>query len=82
MVLAAAMEQFLRFVIGRLVEFPDEVVISASEQERRVFVRVEMRRSDVGKVIGRNGQMIQAIRHLLNAAAAREGKRAVLELVE
>ena len=82
MVLAAAMEEFLQFVIGRLVDNPEEVVITASEQERRVVVKVEMRRSDIGKLIGRNGQVIQAIRHLLSAAASRHGKKAVFEVVE
>jgi predicted RNA-binding protein YlqC (UPF0109 family) len=82
MVLTVAMEEFLRFVLGRLVEHPEEVVITASEQERRVLVRVEMRKSEVGKLIGRNGLVIQAVRHLLNAAAARHGKHAVLEVVE
>ncbi len=76
------MEEFLRFVIGKLVEFPDEVMISAHEDERKAVFRVRMRQTDVGKVIGRNGSVIKALRLLLSAAAARHGKKAVLEIEE
>ncbi len=82
MVLTVAMEEFLRFVLDRLVEHPEEVIITATEQDQRVLLKVEMRKSEVGKLIGRNGQVIQAIRHLLAAAAARHGKRVVIEVVE
>jgi predicted RNA-binding protein YlqC (UPF0109 family) len=44
--------------------------------------RLQMRQSDVGRIIGRNGQTIRSIRALLSSAAARHGQKATLEIVE
>ncbi|MEP6938000.1 MAG: KH domain-containing protein [Chthoniobacterales bacterium] len=76
------MKQFLEFIIRQLVEFPDEVVLSEAPSGKTTIFRLVMRRSDVGRVIGRNGQTIQAIRALLSSAAQRHGERALLEIVE
>ena len=76
------MENFLEFVIQHLVDAPDEVLVTKQEQGKKLVFKVEMRRSDVGKVIGRNGHTITAMRNLLAAAAARTGHQAVLQIVE
>ena len=76
------MKQFLEFVIRQLVEFPDEVMLSEIPSGRTTHFRVQMRQTDVGRIIGRNGQTIQAIRALLASSAARHEQRATLEIVE
>ena len=76
------MEGFLEFVIRQLVDAPEEVFITRLEQGRKLIFKVEMRQSDVGKVIGRNGHTITALRNLLSAAAARTGQQVVLQIVE
>lgn len=76
------MRQFLEFILGHLLEYPDEVMLSEIPQGRTTVFRLRMRQSDVGRVIGRNGQTIRAIRALLSSAAARHGQRAMLEIVE
>jgi uncharacterized protein len=76
------MESFLEFVIRQLVDAPEEVFITRLEQGRKLIFKVEMRQSDVGKVIGRNGHTIAALRNLLTAAAARTGHQVVLQIVE
>jgi predicted RNA-binding protein YlqC (UPF0109 family) len=76
------MKQFLEFVIRQLVEFPDEVMLSEIPNGRTTVFRVQMRQTDVGRIIGRNGQTIQAIRALLASSAARHEQRATLEIVE
>jgi uncharacterized protein len=76
------MESFLEFVIRQLVDAPEEVFITRLEQGRKLIFKVEMRQSDVGKVIGRNGHTITALRNLLSAAAARTGHQVVLQIVE
>jgi uncharacterized protein len=75
-------ETFLEFVIRQLVEAPEEVLVTKVEQGRKLIFKVEMRKSDVGKVIGRNGHTITAVRNLLNAAAARSGQQVILQIVE
>ena len=76
------MRQFLEFVIRQLVEYPDEVMLSEIPHGRMTVFRLQMRQSDVGRIIGRNGQTIRSIRALLSSAAARHGQKATLEIVE
>ena len=76
------MKQFLEFVLRQLVEFPDEVMLSEIPNGNTTLFRVQMRQTDVGRIIGRNGQTIQAIRALLASSAARHEQRATLEIVE
>ena len=76
------MEEFLRFVIGQLVEFPDEIVLSKTESPERVIFHLATRKSDIPRIIGKGGHTIQAIRTLLNASANRRGLRASLEILE
>jgi predicted RNA-binding protein YlqC (UPF0109 family) len=76
------MREFLEFVIRQLVEFPDEMMISEVPSGRMTVFRLQLRQSDVGRIIGRNGQTIQAIRALLSSAAARHGQKATLEILE
>ena len=76
------MKEFLEFVIRELVEFPDEMMLSEIPSGRTTVFRLQVRQTDVGRVIGRNGQTIQAIRALLASSAARHGQRATLEIVE
>lgn len=76
------MREFLEFIIRRLVEFPDEMMLTEMPEGKTVVFRLQLRQSDVGRIIGRNGQTIQAIRALLNSSASRHGQRATLEIVE
>jgi predicted RNA-binding protein YlqC (UPF0109 family) len=76
------MKEFLEFVIRQLVDYPDEMMLSEIPSGRMTIFKVQMRQSDVGRIIGRNGQTIQAIRALLTSSAARHGQRATPEIVE
>jgi len=74
------MKEFLEFVIRQLVEFPDDMVLTEIPSGK--MTKVQLRQSDVGRIIGRNGQTIHAIRAMLNSSASRHGQRATLEIVE
>ena len=76
------MKEFLEFVIRQLVEYPDDMVLTEIPGGRTIVFKVQLRQSDVGRIIGRNGQTIQAIRALLNSSASRHNQRATLEIVE
>ena len=76
------MEEFLRFVIDRLVEFPEEVVLTKTESPDKVIFHIAARKTDVPKIIGKGGHTIQAIRTLLNASAQKRGIKASLEILE
>jgi predicted RNA-binding protein YlqC (UPF0109 family) len=72
------MEEFLNFVLRRLVENPDEVFLAHAEEPGKTSFAVRARRSDVPRIIGKRGQTIHAIRSLLNAGARKHGGGRVL----
>ncbi len=77
------MHDFVDFVIKKLVDKPDGVQLVQDEKEaNKVVFQVTVDQEDVGKVIGRKGRTANAIRILLSAIAAREGKRAILEIMD
>ncbi|MCX7885879.1 MAG: KH domain-containing protein [Verrucomicrobiae bacterium] len=76
------MKAFIEYVVKALVDHPDQVEVREVDGERVVVFELRLNQSDVGKVIGKNGRTISAIRTLLTSAAAKNGKRAMLEIVE
>lgn len=74
------MKDFLEFIAKRLVDNPDQVRIVVEEKENKVIFTLGVAEPDVGKMIGRKGRTAQAMRILLAAVAAKEGKRAILEI--
>jgi hypothetical protein len=76
------MERFLDYVLRQLVDHPDEIVISKEEAPKKTIFRVQLARTDVGKIVGKGGSTVQALRNLLSAAAAKKGEKAFLEIEE
>jgi len=76
------MDEFLRYVVQQLVEHPDEVVITHRQDGAKTVYFLSMRQSDVGRLIGKGGGTIKAIRDLLSAAAEKQGLKAGLEILE
>ncbi|MCL5033508.1 MAG: KH domain-containing protein [Bacteroidetes bacterium] len=77
------MYDFVEYVIRRLVDKPDSVQLTEEEKEaNKVVFQLKVDPEDVGKVIGRKGRTANAVRTLLSAIAAREGKRAILEIID
>ena len=76
------MKEFLQFVVSQLVDRPEEVTLRTEEHGEAHRFLLELPRSEVGKVIGKQGHTIHAIRKLLTSSAARHGGRATLEIVE
>jgi len=76
------MKEFLEFIIKHLVDKPGEVQVNEVAGERTVVFELRVGEGDMGKVIGRGGQTARSLRILLAAAAAKQGKRFVLEILE
>ncbi|HQT91106.1 MAG TPA: KH domain-containing protein [Candidatus Kryptobacter bacterium] len=77
------MHDFVDYVVRKLVDKPDSVQLTQEEKEaNKVVFQLKVDPEDVGKVIGRKGRTANAIRTLLSAVAAREGKRAILEIID
>ncbi len=76
------MVEFVTYIAKALVDNPDEVEVQEVTGERTVVYELRVNEKDLGKVIGRGGQTARSIRTLLSAVAAKQGKRAVLEIIE
>ncbi len=76
------MRDLIRFLAESLVARPEQVTVSETESEGVVVEELRVAREDLGKVIGRQGRTAKAIRTLLSVAAARQGKKAKLEIAE
>ncbi len=76
------MQAFLEYVIRGLVQHPEEVTVTPVEREGTTVYELRLNPQDVGKVIGRQGMTINAIRSLLLAGSAKKGLRCTLEIVE
>ena len=75
------MKEFMEFIARHLVDHPDTVSIDVEEKEEKLVFKLKVTESDVGKIIGKNGRTASALRTLLRAVAAKEGRRAVLDIV-
>ena len=76
------MQAFLEYVVKGLVQNPEAVTITPVEREGTTVFELRLDPQDVGKIIGRQGMTINAIRSLLLAGSARKGLRCTLEIVE
>ena len=77
------MQEFIESVVKQLVDKPDEVNVEAVESEQTVIYELTVGDGDYGKVIGKRGRNISAIRTILVAINAKEGgKRARLEVID
>jgi predicted RNA-binding protein YlqC (UPF0109 family) len=76
------MKAFIEYVVKALVDHPEEVSVTEVDGDRTVVFELRLNPSDIGKVIGKQGRTISAIRTLLTSTAAKQGKRAVLEIIE
>tara|TARA_B100001029_G_scaffold120784_1_gene100300 strand:- start:1024 stop:1278 length:255 start_codon:yes stop_codon:yes gene_type:complete len=76
------MQAFLEQVVKGLVDHPDAVNITQVEQERTTVYELRLDPSDVGRVIGRSGRTVNAIRTLLQAGSAKAGKFTRLDIID
>jgi uncharacterized protein len=77
------MKEFIEFIAKHLVDSPDQVAVDEKEsEENKVTLSLKVQSDDVGKVIGKQGKTAQAMRTLLTAIAAKDGKRAILEILD
>ncbi|MGQ9676586.1 MAG: KH domain-containing protein [Chloroflexota bacterium] len=75
------MRELVEYIAKSLVENPDQVRINQVQGEQSVILELRVAPGDRGKVIGKQGRIARATRVLLKAAAAKEGKRGVLEII-
>ncbi|NJL18784.1 MAG: KH domain-containing protein [Bdellovibrionaceae bacterium] len=76
------MKYFVEFVVSSLVQYAEEVDVQETQTDTTLAYHIHLNPADIGRVIGKKGRTIGAIRNLVNAANTREGKRILVEVVD
>ena len=77
------MKEFIEYIAKHLVDYPDSVAVEEKmEEENKIVLSLKVQQDEIGKVIGKQGKTAQAMRTLLTAVAAKEGKRVILEILD
>ena len=76
-------KEFIRFIVKHLVDNPDSISIEESApDENTIELSIKVDQDNIGRVIGREGKIVRAMRTLLTAIAAKDGKRAMLNILD
>ncbi len=76
------MKDLLEYLAKQLVDNPDDVQVEMIEGERSVILQLKVHPDDIGKVIGKQGRIAQALRTLVKAAGTKQGKNAIVEILD
>jgi predicted RNA-binding protein YlqC (UPF0109 family) len=76
------MKQVLETIAKSLVDAPAEVEITEIDGEKTIIFELRCNAKDVGKIIGKSGKTVGAMRTILNSMAAKQGRKAMLEVVD
>jgi predicted RNA-binding protein YlqC (UPF0109 family) len=77
-----SLKELIEYIAKALVDNPDEVDVSEVSGEQTVVLELRVAKDDLGKVIGKQGRTVKAMRAILNAASSKVRKRADLEILE
>jgi predicted RNA-binding protein YlqC (UPF0109 family) len=73
--------ELVEYIAKALVDHPENVSVNQVEGEQSIILELKVDPEDMGKVIGKQGRIAKAIRTVVKAAAAKEGKRVVVEII-
>lgn len=76
------MKDLIEYIARSLVDHPDDVKLTEIDGERTIVFELRCHKDDTGKIIGKNGKTVGAMRTLLSTVAAKNGQRAMLEVVD
>ena len=76
------MKELVEVIAKALVDCPDEGVVTETENEKEIVLELRVAQSDMGKVIGKQGRIAKAIRSVVKAAASKEEKKVIVEIMQ
>jgi predicted RNA-binding protein YlqC (UPF0109 family) len=76
------MRELLEIIARALVDNPEDVWVNEVEGEKSIILELKVSKDDMGKVIGKQGRIAKAIRTVIKAAAVKENKRIVVEIIQ
>jgi uncharacterized protein len=80
--MSSELKTLIEYVSKALVDLPEHVEVNEIEGEQTTVIELKVDKSDLGKVIGKQGRTARALRTILNAASTKLRKRSVLEIIE
>ncbi|MEC9488851.1 MAG: KH domain-containing protein [Halanaerobium sp.] len=76
------LKELVATIARAIVDYPEEVEVTEVEGEKSVILELKVAGDDMGKVIGKQGRIAKAIRTVVKAAATKEGKRVIVEIIQ
>ena len=76
------MKELVEFIVKSLVDNPDQVEVNEIDDRSTTIVEVSVAQPDMGRVIGKGGRVINSIRSIVQVAAAKQGQRVSVEIIE
>lgn len=76
------MKELVQVIAMSLVDHPDEVVVTETETDKSIIVELKVAPEDMGKVIGKQGRIAKSIRTVVKAAATKDDKKVVVEILQ
>ena len=76
------MKELVEVIAKSLVDYPDEVPVTETENDKAVVLELKVAQSDMGKVIGKQGRIAKAIRTVVKVAASKEDRKVIVEIMQ
>ena len=74
------MKELVEVIAKALVDYPDEVTVTETENEKEIILELHVAQSDMGKVIGKQGRIAKAIRTVVRAAGSKGNKKIMVDI--
>lgn len=76
------MKELLETLAKAVVDYPDDVKVTVIEGDRSLILQIYVNPDDLGKIIGKQGRIAKALRSIIKAVAVKEGKKAIVEIID
>jgi hypothetical protein len=76
------MRELVEYIAKSLVDNPDEVSVNEIEGSQSLIIELKVAPEDMGKIIGKQGRIAKALRTLVKAAATKDNKRVIIEIIQ
>lgn len=76
------MKELLENIAKALVDYPEEVFVNEIQNEKSIILELKVAKDDMGKVIGKQGRIAKAIRTVVKAAAVKDSRRVVVDIIQ
>ena len=76
------MKKLVEVIVKALVDSPDEVVVTERETDKGLLIEIKVSEDDKGKIIGKQGRIAKSIRSVVKAAASKEDKKVIVDILQ